>query len=55
MNKGLRWLMSVMLLLVGLGLGGPHPMEAAPVAPTESGVYMEDFSTYTAKEYTGGY
>ena len=52
MNKGLRWLMSVMVLSGVLRLGSLRPMAAAPVAPVETGVYAEDFSSYTLKDYT---
>lgn len=49
MNKNLRWLVSALLLLGLLGPALPRPMAAAPM---ESGVYEEDFSTYTRKGYT---
>jgi hypothetical protein len=51
MNKGLCCCLSVVVLLGALGPALPRPMAAAPVAPVESGVYEEDFSSYAAKEY----
>jgi hypothetical protein len=52
MNKGLRGLMCLVLLLGVLNSGLPRPMAAALGAPVESGVYEEDFSSYAAKDYT---
>lgn len=52
MNKRLRGLLCLVLLLGVLGPGLPRPMAAAPVAPVESGVYEEGFSSYAAKDYT---
>ena len=54
MDKVWRWCLSVVVVLVLLGPRMPHPTAAASVAPVESGVYEEDFSTYAAKEYTEG-
>ena len=52
MNKGLHCLMSIVLLSGILGPNLPRSMVAAPSTPLESEVYTEDFSTYTAKNYT---
>lgn len=51
MNKSLRGLLCLALLLGALGPNLPRPMAAAPLAPMESGVYEEDFSSYAAKDY----
>ena len=43
MNKGLRGVLSVVLLLLGVLRGLARPTVAAPVVPVENGVYTEDF------------